>query len=269
MSLADAIDTIRPSVVQISLFSRTNHLKRPIVGTGFWIHDDGYVLTARHVIEGGRDFLKTQNISDGEFMIGLAAPNTDSMRGNFTLLSADIVAEDERHDIALLKSSRNPFKDNVTSGIVINGKPIPLPSRVILAHDERPRDGDPVAISGYPLSETVMITTSGALASAWGVDIKDVPIEGAPAGFTIPDIMNSYFVDASVNPGNSGGPVYSIIDSSVIGVCVAYRSVNVQAGGNPAKDTQGTYLTYNSGLSIAVPIKYGLELLNRTIHKDN
>ncbi len=109
MSLADAIDTIRPCVVQISLYSRTNHLRYPILGTGFWIHDEGYLLTARHVIEAGRDFLKTQNISDGEFMIGLATPNTDNMRANFTLLSADIAAEDERHDIALLKSSRNPF----------------------------------------------------------------------------------------------------------------------------------------------------------------
>ena len=269
MSLADAIDTIRPSVVQISLFSKTNHLQHPILGTGFWIHDEGYLLTARHVIEGGRDLLKTQNIADGDFLIGLAMPNTENMRGNFTFLRADIAAEDERHDIALLKSSRNPFKDTVTSSMVIMGKPIPLPTRVAVAHDERPRDGDPVAISGYPLSETVMITTSGSLASAWGIDIKNVPINGAPAGFTIPDIKDSYFVDASANPGNSGGPVYSIIDSSVIGVCVAYRNVPVQAGDNPGMDTQGNYLTYNSGLSIAVPIKYGLELLSRTIHKDN
>src|SRR5258708_34653974 len=124
MSLADAIDTIRPSVVQISLFSKTNRLKHPILGTGFWIHDEGYLLTARHVIEAGKAFLKTQNISDGDFMIGLAMPNTENMRGNFTLLKADIAAEDERHDIALLKSSQNPFKDNVTSGIVIGGKQI-------------------------------------------------------------------------------------------------------------------------------------------------
>lgn len=267
MSLADAIDTIRPSIVQISLFSETNPFMHPILGTGFWIHDKGYVLTARHVIEAGKDFLKTQNISDGDFMIGLAEPNTENMRGNFTLLQAAIAAEDERHDLALLKSSPNPFKDNVVSSFEFDGMPTPLPSRVALAHDERPRDGDPVAISGYPLSETVMITTSGALASSWGIDIKDVPIGGVHAGFTIPDIKDSYFVDASVNPGNSGGPVYSIVDSSVIGVCVAYRAVEVRAGDNPVRDTQGNFLTYNSGLSIAVPIKYGLELLSRTIHK--
>lgn len=114
-----------------------------------------------------------------------------------------------------------------------------------------------------------MITTSGALASAWGVDIKNVPVNGPYPGFTIPNIKDSYFLDASVNPGNSGGPVYSIIDASVIGVCVSYRNNIVQAGDNPVQDTQGNYLTYNSGLSIAVPIKYGLELLKRTIHEDN
>lgn len=95
MTLADAIDIIRPSVVQISLFSPNNPLKYPILGTGFWIHDEGYLLTARHVIEAGIADLRKLNISDGSFILGLAMPNTENMRACFTYLQVDVAADDE------------------------------------------------------------------------------------------------------------------------------------------------------------------------------
>lgn len=122
----------------------------------------------------------------------------------------------------------------------------------------RPRDGDGIVVSGYPMTYPTLITTAGIIASAWHVDSMEVTPEGAPRGFTIPDMQDAYLADVAVNPGNSGGPVYRQDDGTGIGVCVAFRIAEAKAGGIPP--------LYNSGLSIVVPIRYLVELLGR--HED-
>jgi S1-C subfamily serine protease len=122
---------------------------------------------------------------------------------------------------------------------------------------DRPRDGEDVAVSGYPLASPTLITTSGIIASAWATETMNVVPEGAPEGFTMPDIADSYIADVAVNPGNSGGPVYLRDVGHVIGVCVAFEVAEADADGIP--------LRYNSGLTIVVPITYGLDLLARHV----
>ncbi len=259
-SLADAIDAIRPCVVQVSVGGDG---VRPVpVGTGFIVDSAGFVLTARHVARDVRNVAASGRIQNSRFLIGLAQPNTDNMRANFNFVGFEIVEEDPRHDLALLQMRPNPFEGNVNSGIVINGNLIPLLFDTAARSADRPRDGLPIAVSGYPLSQTVLITTSGAVASAWAMDIQNVALPGAPSGFTVPDIKDSYLADVSVNPGNSGGPVYRVEDAAVIGVCVAFRPVPIVADKGPVV-VNGDLLAYNSGLSIVVPIRYGDELLTR------
>ena len=260
-SLAYAIDIIRPSVVQISI-GGSNHMRPTPIGTGFIVSSTGYVLTARHVIHDGSALIVARQIQNGRFLVGLAQPSTENMRGNFTLVEGKVIEEDPRHDLALLRMQPNPFEGNVSSGVAVNGDRVPLLLGVAARSPSRPRDGSSIAVSGYPLSETVLITTSGALASAWAFDMQQVSPPGAPAGFTMPDIKDCYLADISVNPGNSGGPVYRIPDGSVIGVCVAFRNTFVTAGQQPVV-VNGEPLAYNSGLSIVVPISYGDELLAR------
>lgn len=258
--MADAIDVIRPSVVQISV---TGDLAKPIpIGTGFIIDSAGYVLTARHVIRDGRALMTAQRTKNCEFLIGLAIQNTENVRASFNLLKGNVIEEDPRHDLALLRMQPNPFDGGVTSGIKIGDAMVPLLFAVATRSSDRPRDGLSIAVSGYPLNETVLITTSGALASAWAMNIEEIAIPGAPAGVTRPDIKDSYLADVSVNPGNSGGPVYRISDGAVVGVCVAFRNVPLMAAQQPVT-VNGQLLSYNSGLSIAVPISYGEELLTR------
>jgi S1-C subfamily serine protease len=123
--------------------------------------------------------------------------------------------------------------------------------------DQAVRDGEGIAVSGYPLAEPALVTTSGAIASAFGSDIQEIQAAGGPAGFLVPDSADSYLADVAVNPGNSGGPVYRIADGSVLGVCVAFR---IAAG---TLENHPSPFFYNSGLSVVVPIKYGQSLIAR------
>jgi hypothetical protein len=69
----------------------------------------------------------------------------------------------------------------------------------------RSRDGESVAVSGYPLQVASLVTTSGTLAPAWSSEIKNVQPPGAPRGSRF-QIADGYLADVAVNPGNSRGP---------------------------------------------------------------
>jgi S1-C subfamily serine protease len=253
--LPDAIDRLRPSIVQISV---ENGHERQVAGTGFLVHPDGFAFTARHVIEFARTLLEQ---AGGRLMAGLAIPELSgpvTIRASFELVTAAIVEEDERHDLALFQLDPNPFTSGKPSGVArdsqggytVNGLYGLAPLSLAPV-----RDGDAVAVSGYPSIAPALVTTHGVVASATATDVVEVQPPGAPDGFTIPDVKDSYLIDVAVNPGNSGGPVYSVYDGAAIGVCVAFRIAEVPLEGSP--------LAYNSGLAVAVPIRYALELLQR------
>jgi S1-C subfamily serine protease len=128
-----------------------------------------------------------------------------------------------------------------------------------------------VAVSGYPLGENVLITTSGAIASSWAYESEQVPLPGVP-GITIPmGIKDIFFVDMHVNHGNSGGPIYSVDTGEVIGVADAYAledNVMLQPlpGGKPESaidPNSHRALMTNAGLGIVVPSRYVVQLLKK------
>lgn len=51
-------------------------------------------------------------------------PNAENIRGNFSIVDADLIEQDAFHDIALLKLVRNPFRNEVRSGFKIGDKEI-------------------------------------------------------------------------------------------------------------------------------------------------
>jgi S1-C subfamily serine protease len=248
---------MRPAVVQIAVSSPTA-TRRSVIGTGFWVHGSGLAMTAQHVAEGAREVM--ENSSGSHLVLGQAMPNITgpiTIRGSFNLLPAEILEEDERHDIALLRAQNNPFA-NPQVFLKTPETEILMPQRIADLSSSRVRDGQSIAVSGYPLAEPALVTTSGAIASAYGTDIQEAQIPGAPQGITLPNIADSYLADVAVNPGNSGGPVYRISDGQVIGICVAFRVGSGVVDGNA--------FSYNSGLSVIVPIQYGRDLLGKHIH---
>jgi len=255
MNLSEAINRIRPSIVQIRNFQNP-------IGTGFFVDPRGLVITARHVIR--------NQVPPSQMAIGLAMPNTEYMRGNFRIVNFMIIDEDVSHDLVLLKLRKNPFDGEVRSGFKIGGKEIPLLYGTPILSEERPKDGMHVAISGYPLGEPVLVTSAGYMATSWAFEIRRYArqIPGTQQWYYRADVADVYLADVEANPGDSGAPVYSVDDAKIIGVCIASKP-------SPIRDQNGNFvriidhdLFYSSGLTYVIPTKYVMNLLNRFNSKE-
>lgn len=253
MNLTEAINQIRSSIVQIC-FSATELSPRlqqqtgaifltRVLGAGFFINSDAPVITARHVIQEGRRLIQDIEANNKRMLVGIGLPNSENFRANTVLLNFDVVDENQNSDLALLKLSSNPFQGEVSSGIRIGEKDIPVPAEVARLNPNRPKEGQWVAISGYPFGERVLVTNSGHVASAW----------------TSPNFL----IDAEVNSGNSGGPVYLVEDASVVGMCIAYKGSPVWREGGKIARILDQPLYYSSGLTEVVPASRIIDMLER------
>jgi len=253
MDLTQAIDSIRPCTIQIRVdcFGLSEELVRleglpyisRVFGTGFFINSDAYVITARHVIQHGREFIDGIDAEKKHFSVGLAYPNSENISRNFRLTSFDIVDEVRDIDLALLKLRENPFRRDARSGIQIMGVDVPLVVGVPRINTIKPKEGEWIGVSGYPLQEVALVTNSGCIASVWS--------------------RPNYLGDIEVNGGNSGGPVYLVNNSSIVGVCVASEGSPIwRVGGEPARILDQN-LYYSSGLTQIVPAKSLMDVLDQ------
>ena len=125
-------------------------------GSGFFISDDGYIVTNNHVIDKGKELVVI--MEDG------------------TELDAKLIGTDKRTDLALLKVEGTDF------------------TYVALA-DEKPSVGEWVVAVGNPFG--LGGTVTAGIVSSLGRDIGAGPYD------------NFIQIDAPVNPGNSGGPLFN------------------------------------------------------------
>src|SRR5712692_6765719 len=153
MNLPEAIEFLRPSVVQmvLSLDQPTGSAVAALggksflnlaLGTGFFVNEDGYVVTARHVVKA---FENLQIEARKRLFVGMAGPDFEnfhgvSMRASFTQLEFNIVDEDARHDLILLKLQRNPFKGETGSFMQVGDKKIEWLHKAAILSPARPRD---------------------------------------------------------------------------------------------------------------------------------
>lgn len=279
-NLPDTIDQVRPTVIRVVTVcgyeteARTpEHSPRGFSavrgGTGFWVSDEGFLLTAAHVVDScpvtARGASNESGVLRGHRLaVGLALPHTATdqtqTRENFTFVDAEIIDSDRVHDVALLRALQNPFRTRVTSGYTLNGMELELGRpRTATLSTRKIREGESIAISGYPLDQSVFDTNAGIVASAHSS--KD---------FELPTYFNSvtdqarvrvdfdlYECDMRVNHGNSGGPVYAVSSGEVIGICSAFRNAPLEAVERQRSDS------YNSGLAVIVPIAYGTILMSK------
>jgi S1-C subfamily serine protease len=220
------------------------------LGTGFIVNARGDVVTADHVVKAMMSleaclaqFQVTPErlIGHQSSSSGAAFKSTGSLvetSGASFDVPFTIVAEDPAHDVAVL----TPQANSVRPIVVVSGATEPQPPNGSLAklNVDRPRDGSDVFTCGYPLAQYGSVTTSGRIASAWS---QKTLLNAASNG--IAEESETYILHMRVNHGNSGGPLFSIEDGSVLGIVVEISSTKVE-----------------TGVAYAVPAKYIAALLN-------
>jgi serine protease Do len=173
--IVEAVEKTRAGIVTVKVEKKGNWGRnKESVGTGVLVDDRGYVLTNQHVVTSATT-VQVQ-LSDG------------------TELSAKVVAEDARCDLAILRIQ--PKK-------LLTALPLGPGSDLLV--------GEEVIAIGHPFGYTNTVSTG--IISALGREIT-MP--------TDEKLTNLIQTTASINPGNSGGPLLNI-NGEVIGINVALR----------------------------------------------
>lgn len=184
--------------------SEGNVLER-VMGSGFVISYDGYILTNCHVVSEAND-------------LGLSP--TVSFRDGSSY-EAEIIGCDNVSDVALLKIAAR------------------CSSVSKLGNSSKIKPCQTIYIMGHPAEELAFTMTSGIIS---GLD-REIEFDDGI-------VLNMFQIDAAVNRGNSGGPVYNEA-GEVIGITTA-KYTGITAEG------LGFAIPINDALKIAEDLKeYG------------
>jgi len=93
------ISAVAPLVYQLDQSPSTHGYHYTFFGNAFFINEQGYLLTAAHVLDTFRD--------GGQPYILVSRPNSPPR-----LLKVTVVATDASHDVAILRATPNPFASN-------------------------------------------------------------------------------------------------------------------------------------------------------------
>ena len=192
-------------------------------GTGFFVSDDGYFLTARHVVVN----------PDGTFV---DFKNVRLVKPEYTgvgVIGLELVDDYHQFDICLLKADFNKVK---AQDFFKTNKGFAF----LQIDYEVPPEGSEVYSFGYPLptidvkiSEKMMIgfhyycprVTSAIISSHYEVI-------GVVFGQKYP---TCYVIDKALNYGNSGGPIVLQGNGKVISLCSRFQPVEIPQGNGYVK----------------------------------
>lgn len=201
--------------------------------TGFIINEDGTILTNAHVVEKSKECLAQ---SPGAKILAKFANSGLTRRASSAkpgamqptpmaapAIACDVIGVDDLHDLAVLKPERPPPSDDA-------GRTIPY----VLLGAARAAIGVPVKVTGHPASTWDASTQTGKIIAR-----KSLPLferSNEPSEMIVLDIPLKH--------GSSGSPVYLEAGGAVVGVVERQN-------------------TWDSFQTLAVPIGYAIELLNR------
>jgi len=154
-------------------------------GTGFAISSNGYIVTNHHVIENAKTI------------------DVKGINGNFNRkYSADIIVNDERNDLAIIKINDPSFSS-------LGQMPYSFRNNIADV-------GENVFVLGYPMTTTMgeeIKLTNGIISSKTGYQGD----------------ISTYQISAPIQPGNSGGPLFDKT-GNIIGVVNAKHTKAENAG---------------------------------------
>ena len=225
MSIPDIVKEISPSVVGISCMVGSTQT----YGTGIIMSSDGYIVTNAHVVSGASvisvvltDETEAEEHKDDDSSKSITDRILEQQGAdkNANVLNAEMIGIDEQTDLAVLKVSRT----GLTEAKFGSSQNIQVGELAIVI-------GNPL---GFELSNTV----------TFGI------ISATNRHLTVKDrTMNLIQTDASINKGNSGGPLINAY-GQVIGI--------TSAKVNPDYDVEG--------LGFAIPIDDAKVVIDDLIH---
>ncbi len=227
--VADTLQSVKPGVVGVGVFTPTGSPRASLQGTGFAVLDGLHVVTCAHV------FAKPLDRSKKEaHAVFIGRDRQVNVR------SARLIATDTARDLALLK---------------IEGDPLPA---LKLGDSEHAREGWQLYFTGYPIGSVLGLNASTHRAGLAAIIPIFTPLASAAKlnARTLKQAKDAYEVfelDAIAYPGNSGSPVWHPDSGEVLGVV---NSVYV-------KGSKEAALTAPSGISYAIPAKYVHRLLEQ------
>jgi S1-C subfamily serine protease len=255
-TLTEMIQQVRDCIVRIEV-NFPDGVRS--VGTGFFVNTDGLVLTARHVIYPVGEAHPPDRIR-AEVRIPTFQYGKAAIAASWVDFPSSVVATDNAHDLALLKPTQGtPFPEigmirTPTQHVTVKPLVGKLASQIL-------RDGEPIFTSGYPLDLPILITTSGFIASS----------DPMTYDFAAQSLLDIYWADMQVNPGNSGGPLFSLESGKVIGMVLMFLNTQVVFADNTPGQANGIAkitdplvlhpLAANSGLSIILSSKHLVDFL--------
>lgn len=266
-NVAAIAKAVTPAVVTITVDSGNSE----DLGTGIVLTSTGQILTNYHVIsaaatassDSGSDSSSGQGDSGfGGFGFGdqgdgqqqqqqSSTPTIKVTFSNGKSVSASIVATDAKLDVAVIKASG-------VSGL----------TTASLGDSSQVAVGDSVVAIGNPdgLTNTVTSGIVSALNRKVTVDVSESTTEGN-GGFGLPfwqgeqgnggsssqpsgqtATYNAIQTDASLNPGNSGGPLLNTA-GQVIGINASMYNADSSSGGSSSSGQAGSV-----GLGFSIPI---------------
>ncbi|MGH9573789.1 MAG: TonB family protein [Candidatus Acidiferrales bacterium] len=208
-------------------------------GNGFFINQDGYLLTAAHVLSqlsGGQPFLLLHDNA-----------------GRVQFMRADVVALDSDHDIAVLHSVKNVFDGKYDVSFLPLDAAEAKPGEMVRAESfspSRPRD----AFSLDPIRE---LRSPGQV-----LRFEFSELDKGAADTEL------FLFNHNIEPGQSGSPVISEESRGVAGLVegqwlrdssAVFAELSVREMGNGAPSAKGVA----SVPGAVVPIHYALPLLQR------
>ncbi len=211
------IKKIDRSVVRVQhIFSYQNRQIPGIHGTGFVLNDEGYVVTNHHVIE------LSGKLPDGVKPLEIVIPDGSWSRR----LKAKVIWTLKAHDLAVLHVPE------------LRRPPVILSAA---AAESSPEKGEPVYALGFPKAGDSGANEAALETSFTRGDVSKVAMgRGSKDGAERPIVQHS----ASVNPGNSGGPLFN-----QCGEVIAINTFAAQSTFKLVKDNKGETVAHGPAVS--------------------
>ena len=177
---ADPVAAICPVVYPLDENPSNKGYHYLFYGDAFFINEDGYLITAAHLMESFRD--------GGQLHVLVGLPS-----GQRRLLKAEVVATDWEHDVAVLRATPNPFEGGYRVAFLPLATDRLSPGKSVVSVSLRPSSLD----EAYTFDEPLEDRSQGQVLS--------YQYTRTPNGREIELLLYSQ----RVIPGQSGSPVIS------------------------------------------------------------